>query len=61
MILGLFKKHCPVCEQTVEKEKAVKRFGKYLCSDEHAEEYRKIFAKEESRSAGHGGCCGKKI
>lgn len=60
MVLGLFKKHCPVCGQDVEKEKAVKRFGKYLCSEEHAEEYRKKLAKEESKTASRGGgCCGK--
>ena len=60
MVLGLFKKHCPVCGQDVEKEKAVKRLGKYLCSEEHAEEYRKKLAQEESRATSRGGgCCGK--
>ena len=58
MTLGLFKKHCPICGQDVEKEKAVKRFGKYLCSEKHAEEYREKLAKEESRTAKRGGCCG---
>lgn len=59
-MLGLFKKHCPICGVDVEKEKAVKRFGKYLCSEEHAEEYRKKLAQEESKTASRGGgCCGK--
>lgn len=49
-----------MCGQDVEKEKAVKRFGKYLCYEEHAEEYCKKLAKEESRAASRsGGCCGK--
>ena len=39
MAFGLFKKHCPICGQDVQKEKAIKRFGKYHCSEEHAEEY----------------------
>lgn len=58
MVLGLFKKHCPICGQDVEKGKAVKRFGEYLCSEEHAEEYHKKLTKEESKDAGRGGCCG---
>ncbi len=55
-----FKKYCPICGKEVEKDKAVIRFGKYLCSEEHAEEYGKKVAQEESRAAnrGSGGCCG---
>lgn len=58
MILGLFKKHCAVCNQGVEKEKAIKKFDKYHCSEEHAEEYRKNLIKKESETASRdGGCC----
>lgn len=59
MVLGLFKKHCPVCGMDVKKEKAVKEFGQYLCSEECVEEYRKKLAKEESKATSGGGCCGK--
>lgn len=60
MVFGLLKQHCPVCGQDVEKEKAIKKFGKYLCSEEHAEEYRQKLVKEESKDASRGGgCCGK--
>lgn len=58
MILGLFKKHCAVCKQGIGKEKAIKKFGKYLCSEEHSEEYRKNLAEKESKTATRGeGCC----
>ena len=61
MVFGLLKKYCPVCGQDVKKEKAIKRFGKYICSEEHAEEYRQKLAKEQSRAASRGGsCCGGK-
>lgn len=59
MGLGLFKKYCTVCGKNVEKESAVVRFGKHLCSEEHAEEYRQKLAKDQSKAArGGGGCCG---
>lgn len=57
-MFGLFKKHCPVCKMEVEKEGAIVRGGKYFCSEDHAEEYRKELAKEQSNTAGRGGCCG---
>jgi len=57
MALGLFKKHCPICGKDVEKDKAIKRFGKYFCSEEHAEEHRKKLTREESKRASGGGCC----
>ncbi len=58
MVFGLFKKHCAVCGKEVSKDGAVERFGKYLCSSEHAEEYRKKIAKEQSETTSKGGCCG---
>ena len=58
-MFNLFKKHCPICGMDVDKEKAIKRFGAYLCSEGHAEEYRKKLAAEESKAASRGrkGCC----
>ncbi len=34
----MFEKHCLVCGIDV-KETAVKRFGKYFCNEEHAQQY----------------------
>jgi len=61
-MLGLLQKHCPVCGMDVEKESAIKRFGKYFCSEEHANQYAKIMMDQERRreDSGHGmggGCC----
>ncbi len=59
MVFGLFKKHCPICGVDVEGDKAVVCFDKYLCSQEHAEEYRQQLAQEQSKvSSKGGGCCG---
>ena len=49
----------------VKKETAIKRFGKSLCSDEHAEQYVDRVAEDEKRMAEErrnspdrgGGCC----
>ena len=61
----MFEKHCPVCGMDVKKETAIKRFGKYLCSDEHAKQYADRVTEEEKRVAEErrnsrdrgGGCC----
>ena len=58
-------KHCPVCGIDVKKETAFKRFGEYLCSDEHATQYVERRMGEEKRMAEErrdsrdrgGGCC----
>jgi len=56
MNLKLFKTHCPVCGHDVEKKNAIKRFGKYMCSEEHAQEYgEKLDKKPEEKKS--GGCC----
>lgn len=57
MVFGLFKKHCPVCGINVEKEVSIARFGKHLCSEEHAEEYRQKIVKAQAKAAKGGGCC----
>jgi YHS domain-containing protein len=63
-MLGLLQKHCPVCGMDVDKNTAIKRFGKYFCSDEHASQYAemKMASDMEGRdSSGYGsrggGCC----
>ncbi len=60
MKFGLFnKKRCPICGESVEKNKAIKRFGRHFCSEAHAEEHRQKLAKEASEAANGGSCCGK--
>ena len=45
----------------VRKESATKRFGKYFCNDEHAQQYTKMKMEQEEREAREprrgGGCC----
>ena len=60
--MGWFDKHCEKCGMKVDKETAPQRFGKYFCSEGHAEEY--VVGIEEQRKAkaapkqqgGGGGC-----
>lgn len=66
-ILNMFgsSKHCQICGVDVNKETAIKRFGKYLCSEDHAEQFAAKIREEEiqnekSRREGRerrGGCC----
>ena len=63
------KHHCPICGIDVEKDSAIKRFGKYFCSEEHALQYTERKTREEEqdrinrqrreeRGGGRrGGCC----
>lgn len=58
-----FSKHCQVCGVDVKKETAIKRFGKYLCSEEHAEQFAaKVIEDKKQKRHRHmrdrgGGCC----
>ena len=45
----MFKKYCLICGMDVKEDTAVKRFGKYFCSNEHAEQY--VTRKQEERRA----------
>jgi uncharacterized protein len=57
----MFEKHCQICGMDVKKETATKRFGKYFCNNEHAEEFtqqEKARQERESREPRRsGGCC----
>ena len=61
-----FATYCPTCGIDVEKEKGIKRFGKYFCSEQHAADYTKMRMMNEEREEedysrsrrGFGGCCG---
>lgn len=48
-----FKKKCPVCGMTLEKEKGIKRSGKVFCSARCADEYEKALEKQKKRAC----CC----
>jgi len=37
--MGWFDKYCEKCGMKVDKKTAPQRFGKYFCSEKHAEEY----------------------
>lgn len=65
------ERYCPICGREV-RDLDIKRFGKYLCSEEHAEEYVKEVRAQRaevtrprseleeqiiSRSCHRGGCC----
>jgi YHS domain-containing protein len=58
-MLGLLQKHCPVCGMDVDKNTAIKRFGKYFCSEEHASQHAEMKMRDMERrdSGGGGGCC----
>jgi hypothetical protein len=52
-MLGLLQKYCPVCGMDVDKNTAIKRFGKYFCSDEHVSEYAQMkMERETDRGSG---------
>lgn len=59
----MFEKHCQMCGIEVKKETAIKRFGKYLCSEQHAEEFavrvreQQRQDEERRRNNPRGGCC----
>lgn len=60
-MLGLLQKHCPVCGMDVDKNIGSKRFGKYFCSEDHADQYAKMRVArdrdDERRNSRGGGCC----
>jgi endogenous inhibitor of DNA gyrase (YacG/DUF329 family) len=65
------ERYCPICGREVQ-DLDIKRFGEYLCSEEHAEEYVKEVRAQRARvtrsrseleeqtiykSCHRGGCC----
>jgi hypothetical protein len=44
------EKYCPICGMDV-KEDTFKRFGEYLCSEEHAEQYVKEARAQRGRAS----------
>jgi len=65
------ERYCPICGREV-RDLNIKRFGEYLCSEEHAEEYVKEIRAQRAqgtqprsepeeqvkyRSRRRGGCC----
>jgi hypothetical protein len=61
-MLGLLEKHCSVCGMDVDKNTALKRFGKYFCSEDHADRYAEMRIAKEGEDdgrhpGGRSGCC----
>lgn len=46
----MFEKYCPICGIDVNKENEMKRFGKYFCSEEHAQQFVEKRQIEQSRA-----------
>lgn len=57
--MGWFDKNCEKCGMKVDKNTAPQRFGKYFCSEEHANEYAKEIEamKDKAPKQRHGGKC----
>ncbi|CAE6486500.1 hypothetical protein [Candidatus Nitrosotenuis uzonensis] len=61
----MFEKHCLICGIEVDKKTSPKRFGRYFCSEDHAQQYLKkkeeqerAWAEEERKHPRRrGGCC----
>ena len=49
MIVFISQKYCPVCRVDVNKSTDMKRFGKYFCSEDHAQQYAKTEDDKERR------------
>ena len=59
-MLGLLHKHCPVCGMDVDRNTTLRRFGKYFCSEDHADQYAEMRIARGSEDDGRhpgGGCC----
>ncbi len=62
-MLGLGKKYCYTCGMEVNGNQH-QRFGKYFCSEEHAQQYTEQMQKarqeqlaEAQQGKSRGGCC----
>jgi len=61
--MGIFDKYCGICGAKVERSKAIERFGKKFCSEDHAHQYVAQVRKREAEAAyrgeerGRSGCC----
>ncbi|WP_100183261.1 hypothetical protein [Candidatus Nitrosotenuis aquarius] len=60
----MFEKHCQICGVDVDKKSTSKRFGKYFCSEDHAQQYvakreeeERLMEEERRRNPRRGGCC----
>ena len=61
---SLFHKHCPLCKQYVHEQgdRAVQRFGKWYCSEVHAELYElELYEALRSVHCRHAGCHGEHV
>ena len=56
VVLKMFKKYCEICGMQLKKGEGIIRFGKYFCSEEHAEQYVRERQTLKTHNL-HGGCC----
>jgi hypothetical protein len=63
-IIGLFHKRCPLCKQEVHEAggEAVQRFGKWFCSEIHADLYElNLYEALHTVRCHHVGCHGEYV
>jgi hypothetical protein len=59
--IGLFRKRCPLCKQEVhaQGDEVVQRFGKWFCSEMHADLYEmELYEALRTVHCRHAGCHG---
>jgi hypothetical protein len=64
LFTGLFHKRCPFCKQEVhmQGDEAVRRFGKWFCSEIHADVYElNLFEALHTVHCRHAGCHGEHV
>ena len=64
LFTGLFHKRCPFCKQEVhiQGDEAVQRFGKWFCSEIHADVYESnLFEALHTVHCRHAGCHGEHV
>ena len=64
LFAGLFHKHCPLCKEEVREQAntAVQRFGKWYCSEMHADLYElELYEALRTAHCRHSGCHGQHV
>jgi hypothetical protein len=64
LFAGLFHKHCPLCKEEVREQAntAVQRFGKWYCSEMHADLYElELYEALRTVRCRHSGCHGEHV
>jgi hypothetical protein len=64
LFAGLFHKRCPLCKQEVHEQgdSVVQRFGKWYCSEMHADLYElELYEALRTVHCRHAGCHGQHV